>query len=140
FIADGTWKKFVGPGQSMLVVPTPSFVEPSAIYWSARLDDSLPISHGYFLVPDAAGRGRVGPDPRPGDLILNEAYTAGRTPSVTNADRAQFREDVRYWHTAVIVFLPGTNATPALRSTVEQLIGRPPQQQGTVYIWDTRTP
>jgi hypothetical protein len=140
FIADGTWRNFVGPGQSMLVVPTPTFFEPSAIYWSARLDDDLPISHGYFLGPNANGRGRFGPDPRPSDLILNGVYETGRIPTITAADRAQFREDLRYWHTAVILFLPGKNATPSLRLTVEQLVGRPPQQVGTVYIWDTRTP
>jgi len=139
FIADGTWRSYVGPGQSMLVVPTPTFFEPSAIYWSARLDDDLPISHGYFLGPDANGRGRFGPDPRPSDLILNDAYTTGQVPAITDADRAQFREDLRYWHTAVILFLPGKNGTPALRTTVEQLIGRPPEQAGTVSIWDTRT-
>jgi hypothetical protein len=138
FIADGTWRQYVGPGQSMLVVPTPSFFEPSAIYWSARLDDDLPISHGYFLGPDANGRGHLGPVPRPGDLILNVAYTTGQVPTITDADRAQFRDDLRFWHTAVILFRPGQNATPSLRLTVEQLVGKPPQQIGTVDIWDTR--
>src|SRR4029079_8251073 len=95
-----------------------------------RLDDDLPISHGYFLGPDANGRGRFGRDPRPSDLILNDAYTTGQVPAITDADRAQFREDLRYWHTAVILFLPGKNGTPALRTTVEQLIGRPPEQAG----------
>jgi hypothetical protein len=138
FIADGTWRKYVGPGESMLVVPTPSFFEPSAIYWSARQSNDLPISHGYFLGPDANGRGRFGPDPRPSDVILNEASKSGHRPTITDADRSQFRADLQYWRTAVIVFLPGKNAPPELRETVEQLVGRPGQPTGTVYIWDVR--
>ncbi len=138
FIADGTWRNYVGPGQSMLVVPTPTFFEPSAIYWSARLDDDLPISHGYFLGPDANGRGRFGPDPRPSDLILDEAAASGQVPTITDADRAHFREDLQYWRTAVIVFLPGKTGTPALRATLEDLVGRSGRPMGPVYVWDVR--
>jgi hypothetical protein len=138
FVASGEWRSYVGQGESVLVVPLPTFFQPAGMTWSTDSGLDLPISHGYFLGPDRDRHARYGPVFRPTDWILTSVRDTGRMPELTDADRDRAREDLKYWHTAIIILRPAADVPEALIQTVNALVGQG-QYVGGVWLWDVRT-
>jgi hypothetical protein len=139
FLSSGAWRSYVGPDQSVLVVPLADFDHYTATTWSASTGLDLRLSHGYFLGPEGGAEGNhavVGSAPRPTDALLEQATATHRAPPVTDADRAQARVDLAYWRTAIVLAPPG-DATAAERDTVDALVG-PGRLVGGVWLWDVR--
>jgi hypothetical protein len=139
FIASGAWQQYVGPQQSVMVVPLPQWDFSTAILWAASTDGAMRMSHGYFLGPADGVRGHhafVGPVPRPTDELIKVAMYQGRVPAVTQADRDRAREDLRYWRTALILSPDGPKFATD-RQTVEALVG-PGRLVGGLWMWDVR--
>ena len=67
------------------------------------------------------------------DLLINTATFEYVVPEITDADKAQAREDLAYWNTAIIL-APDTVETATIRATVEALVG-PGQLIGGVWLW-----
>jgi hypothetical protein len=139
FIADGTWRRYVPAGRSLVAVPLTEFDNIDAQRWSAASDLDLPIAGGYFLGPAGAGepRGLYGAPSRPTELLLADAARTGQVPSVTADERGQARADLRFWRAAVVVIGPG-DAEDVLRVTVGNLLGQRPQFIGGAWVWDVR--
>jgi hypothetical protein len=131
----------VPAGDSVLVVPLPSFTNPHGIYWSVHSGLDLPISHGYFLGPltEQDRRGRSGAIPRPTDALLLDAHRTGAVPAITDQHRAQARADLAYWRTAIILVPDDARLPDSLRQTVAELVGQPGTRDGGVWVWDVRS-
>ncbi|GAA3451402.1 DUF2079 domain-containing protein [Dactylosporangium matsuzakiense] len=139
FVSSGAWQQYVGPDRSVLIVPLPDWSFPTGIFWASATQADMPISHGYFLGPDGGVDGHhafVGPVPRPTDKLFTDATYYGRTPLVTEADRAQARADLAYWRTSLIL-APAEPKWAAVRTTLTDLFG-PGTFTGGLWLWDTR--
>ncbi|MFG2042435.1 hypothetical protein [Dactylosporangium sp. NPDC048998] len=139
FISSGAWRSYVGPGQTVVVVPLPQWDFETGMFWAASTNAELPLSHGYFLGPADGVRGRhafVGPVPRPTDKLFSVAMYKSTVPSVTDADREQARTDVQYWHAALVLAPDGAQWAPT-RETLTALFG-PGRQTGGLWMWDVR--
>jgi dolichyl-phosphate beta-glucosyltransferase len=137
FVASGAWRSYVGPDQSVLVVPLSNWDNYTGMLWAASTGLDMKMSHGYFLGPTGAVNGSQawpGPAPRPTNLLLDAATYTRNVPKITEADRVRAREDLAYWHTAIIM-TPDQPATRAIRATINGLVG-PGQLVGGVWVWD----
>lgn len=141
FVASGAWRSYVGPDQSVLVVPLPTYDKPAAMMWATSTGLDMKLSHGYFLAPKNGTPGQhatVGPVTRPTDGFLTAAtYAPSMIPPVTPAARKQAQVDLAYWHAAIIIVPDDVPATDAIRRTLDSLIG-PGRLVGGVWLWDVR--
>jgi hypothetical protein len=141
FFTDGTWRRYIHSGQTLVPVPPPSDLLPNGQRWQTATDFGFAIPAGFFLGPGGPdGRSRIGPVPRPTyDLLTTVALTGADLP-VTDLDRVHARQDLAYWHAKLIVLsAPGpgdrwvANADK-LRATATALFG-PPQRVDDVWLW-----
>lgn len=136
FIADGTWKKYVGEGESLVPVPLPDPGVAEALHWQTAADLGFRLPGGYFNGPWGPDRtGIYGASPRNTSNLLRDVRSAGRAPQITDAWRAAAREDLAYWNAGVLVLAPQEHDAE-LRVTVEELLERPGKWVDGVWIWD----
>ncbi|MFI9774139.1 dolichyl-phosphate beta-glucosyltransferase [Streptomyces sp. NPDC051956] len=136
FVADGTWKRYVGPGESLVPVPLPDPGNAEALHWQTEAGLGFRLPGGYFNGPYGPDHvGIYGASPRWTSNLLRDIRYSGRAPEITDAWRAQARRDFAYWHAGVLVLAPQQN-DGVLRATVDQLVGRAGTWTGGVWIWD----
>ncbi|MFE6160779.1 dolichyl-phosphate beta-glucosyltransferase [Streptomyces sp. NPDC056486] len=136
FIADGTWKKYLGDGESLVPVPLPDPASAEALHWQTTADLDFRLPGGYFNGPWGPDRiGIYGASPRNTSNLLRDVRSAGRAPQITDAWRRAAREDLTYWNAGVLVLAPQQHDA-ALRETVEELLDRPGKWVDGVWIWD----
>jgi hypothetical protein len=104
--------------------------------WDNATGQGYRMVGGYFLVPDEHGRGAYGALRRPTTALLTDIVRYGGTRQITAAQRAAFRADLRYWHTAIVVLSPYAPHYDELRSALNQLTGQPARQVQGVLLWD----
>ncbi|MEV4138501.1 glycosyl transferase [Dactylosporangium sp. NPDC049742] len=141
FIASGEWRSFVGPQESVLIVPLATFEHWTAMSWATATGTELRMSHGYFLGPAGGVLGRhatVGAPARPTDRLINAATGNHQVTAVTDLDREQARLDLAYWRTSIIL-APDGPAAAAERGTLDALFG-PGRLTGGLWLWDVRNP
>ncbi|WP_199733622.1 hypothetical protein [Micromonospora sp. BL4] len=138
FITAGGWRPYVPAGRTLVPVPIPSNVHGlPTLRWSALTEQEFPIPGGYFIGPNEVGEGVFGAPNRPTSSLIYSTMDAGAVPALTDADRRQAVEDLRFWRASVVVL--GAHPREAvLRELVTALIG-PPQRVDDVWIWDVRT-
>jgi hypothetical protein len=113
FVTSGAWRRYVQPGQTLVPVPPPSDLTPDGQRWQAYAlstgdGQAFRIPAGFFLGPGGPnGRGRIGPVPRPTYQLLSEVALRGATTVVTDQDRLNARDDLRYWRASVVVLPDG---------------------------------
>jgi hypothetical protein len=137
FFTSGQWSQYVHDGQSVLSGNSrggsASF---TAMGWDNATGQGYRMVGGYFLVPDEHGRGAYGAQRRPAIALLTDIVRYGGTRQITAAQRAAFRADLRYWHTAIVVLSPYAPHYDELRSALNQLTGQPARQVQGVLLWD----
>jgi hypothetical protein len=137
FFTSGQWSQYVHDGQSVLSGNSrggsASF---TAMGWDNATGQGYRMVGGYFLVPDEHGRGAYGAQRRPTTALLTDIVRYGGTRQITAAQRAAFRADLRYWHTAIVVLSPYAPHYDELRSALNQLTGQPARQVQGVLLWD----
>ncbi|MEO3817130.1 DUF2079 domain-containing protein [Plantactinospora sp. B24E8] len=145
FITSGVWRQYVSPGGVLTPVPLTIDLTPDGQRWQAyalaNRQGEFAIPSGFFLGPGGPdGRGRIGPVPRPTDTLLAEVARTGVVPTITDADRAAARDDLRYWRVQVVVLDPQMHGTKfplhpdAVLDATTQLLG-PPEQVSDVWLW-----
>jgi hypothetical protein len=137
FVTAESWRPLVGPGQSVLWLPTPAPGNPTPLLWSSQHGLEPRMSHGYFHGPDHDGRAHFGAAPRPSDALFASVLETGRVRAVTDADRRQLLADLTYWQTAIIVVWPESQRAAEFKLLVDQLVGEG-QLTGGVWVWDVR--
>ena len=147
FFTSGDWKPYVPAGSSVLSATPGDLYGIQNMRWAiaAGLDFSIP--GGYFLGPEQQPkngdpnqhRGQYGPQMRLTEQVLASVGGGVWTmpPADTDYYRGFARCDLRYWHTALIVLVPGVAHYDEALDTVERLLG-PGRKVDDVVLWDTR--
>ncbi|GGV55363.1 hypothetical protein GCM10010277_55460 [Streptomyces longisporoflavus] len=136
FIADGTWRKYLGEGESLVPIPLPDPAGAEALHWQTTAGLGFSLPGGYFNGPWGPDRiGIYGAPPRNTSNLLRDVRSSGRAPQLTDAWREAAREDLTYWKAGVLVLAPQEH-DDALRETVEELLDRPGKWVDGVWIWD----
>ncbi|MGW5669719.1 hypothetical protein [Micromonospora sp. NPDC003776] len=137
FITAGTWRPYVPAGRTLVPVPIPSNVHGlPTLRWSALTGLQFPIPAGYFIGPNENGEGVFGAPNRPTSTLIYSTMDAGRVPAITDENRRQALEDLRFWKASVVVL--GANPSEGvLRELMTSLLG-PPQRVDDVWLWDVR--
>ena len=92
---------------------------------------------GQRTLPErSADRLAYGAPGRPTTVLLTDIVRYGGTRQITTAQRAAFRADLRYWHTAIVVLSPYAPHYDELRHALNQLTGQPTRQVQGVLLWD----
>ncbi|WP_018585965.1 hypothetical protein [Salinispora arenicola] len=138
FVTAGGWRPYVPEGHTLVPVPIPSNVHGlSTLRWSALTTHAFPIPGGYFIGPDEQGAGIFGAANRPTTRLIYTTMDRNATPNVTDVERRQAVEDLRYWRASVVVL--GAHPREAvLRDLMTSLLGAP-QRVDDVWLWDVRS-
>lgn len=137
FITSGAWRPYVPEGRTLVPVPIPSNVHGlSTLRWSALTRHEFPIPAGYFIGPGPAEEGIFGAPNRPTSTLIYSTIDKGEVPALTEENRRQAVEDVRFWRASVVVL--GAHPREAvLRELMTGLLGAP-QRVDDVWLWDVR--
>jgi hypothetical protein len=137
FITDGAWRRYVGDGTIVPVPPDP--YSEATLRWLVAANLGPRFVDGYFLGPTGPNNpvARYGPPDRTIGLLLTQVAETGVPLDVTPELQAITVDDLRFWHADVLVLAPRDNQD-VLRSTVDQLLGRPSQYVDGVWVWDVR--
>ncbi|MET8041671.1 hypothetical protein ABZU25_12475 [Micromonospora sp. NPDC005215] len=137
FITAGGWRPYVPAGRTLVPVPIPSNVHGlPTLRWSALTKQEFPVPGGYFIGPNEVGEGVFGAPNRPTSSLIYSTMDKGAVPALTDENRRQAVEDLRFWRASVVVL--GAHPREAvLRELVTGLIG-PPQRVDDVWVWDVR--
>ncbi|MEU5940039.1 hypothetical protein ABZ807_12770 [Micromonospora sp. NPDC047548] len=137
FITAGGWRPYVPAGRTLVPVPIPSNVHGlPTLRWSALTGHEFPVPGGYFIGPNLDGQGVFGAPNRPTSTLIYSTMDTGAVPALTEENRRQAVEDLRYWKASVVVL--GAHPREAvLRELMTGLIG-PPQRVDDVWLWDVR--
>ncbi|MEV4710196.1 hypothetical protein [Micromonospora sp. NPDC049374] len=137
FITSGAWQPYVPDGRTLVPVPIPSNVHGlSTLRWSALTGHEFPIPAGYFIGPNLDGEGVFGAPNRPTSTLIYQTMDAGELPELTDENRRQAVEDLRFWRASVVV-LGAHPREPVLRELLTALLGEP-QRVDDVWLWDVR--
>ncbi|MFI5485117.1 hypothetical protein ACIBXA_03595 [Micromonospora echinaurantiaca] len=137
FITAGGWRPYVPQGRTLVPVPIPSNVHGlPTLRWSALTQHAFPIPGGYFIGPNELGEGVFGAPNRPTSSLIYATMDQGVVPALTEENRRQAVEDLRFWKASVVVL--GAHPREAvLRELMTALLG-PPQRVDDVWLWDVR--
>ncbi|MEU8298446.1 hypothetical protein AB0C04_14315 [Micromonospora sp. NPDC048909] len=137
FITAGGWRPYVPAGRTLVPVPIPSNVHGlPTLRWSALTGQEFPVPGGYFIGPNEKGEGVFGAPNRPTSTLIYSTMDSGTVPPLTDENRRQAVEDLRWWRGSVVVL--GAHPREAvLRELMTGLLG-PPQRVDDVWLWDVR--
>ncbi|MET8267017.1 hypothetical protein ABZU92_23865 [Micromonospora arida] len=137
FITAGGWRPYVPAGRTLVPVPIPSNVHGlPTLRWSALTGQEFPVPGGYFIGPNELGEGVFGAPNRPTSSLIYSTMDTGTVPELTDENRRQAVEDLRFWRASVVVL--GAHPREAvLRELVTALIGSP-RRVDDVWVWDVR--
>jgi hypothetical protein len=140
FIGQGTWRSYVTPGHSMLLLPVPTGMTGiAATQWTGEIHGDIPIAGGYFVAPNPQSEhleAAFGPGRRPTLNLFYDIEWTGKARAVTPADRANALVDLRFWRASVIVLHPGERYAKLMRQTMTDLIDFKPVMVGGLWLWD----
>ncbi|MFI6644349.1 dolichyl-phosphate beta-glucosyltransferase [Streptomyces sp. NPDC050504] len=138
FIADGTYRAYLAPGESLVPVPLPDPGGADALHWQSTTGLDFKVPGGYFNGPWGPDRvGIYGASPRHTSNLLRDVSYSGRVPVIGPEWRAQARADLEFWNAGVLVLAPQYHQD-ALRATVNRLLGRSGEFVGGAWVWDVR--
>lgn len=138
FFTTGAWRDHVDDG-SVVTFPLPGTGNADALRWQVQTDLQFRIAGGYFVGPSGVddGRGRYGAVPRPTADIVQTVANTGIVPTLSDEQRAEADDDLRFWGADVVLVPPGNNQDQVLRTTVDLLETSPIEIDGT-YVFDVR--
>lgn len=138
FVMSGAWRAYVPDGYALIPVPDTSPGNPAAMVWLAESNADFKLAGGYFIAPDASGRGGYGAQPqRPTAELLRKVAGTGVAPAVTAQLRQQLRDDLVFWRAAVMVMPDGVGNAGQLARFLDELVGRPGERVADVTVWRT---
>ncbi|MFI0449872.1 hypothetical protein [Actinomadura sp. 6N118] len=137
FFTDGTWRRYVSEGRTLVPVPPPNGGDASALHWQAKAGFGFTLPEGYFVGPYGPQReGVYGAPPRPTSVLLRQARDDKAVPVVGDAERAALRADLAYWRADAVVLGPHQQ-WKVLYETLQLLLG-PGRFENGVWVWDVR--
>jgi hypothetical protein len=138
FITAGTWRRYVDDRHALVTVPPTTNEVPNGMRLAAAARLGFRLANGYFLGPAGKDDPRAGYTPAPRFLtrLLMRVHDTGTVPALTDTDRRQAVDDLRYWRAAAVLLPPGYHES-ALHRTVDLLLG-PGTRVGGAWVWDVR--
>lgn len=139
FITEGTYRRYLADGESVVTVPLPTPGSAEALHWQSATGLGFSVAGGYFNGPWGPERmGIYGATPRHTSNLLNDVRNSGNVPDIGPNWQAQARFDLKAWKAGVVVLEPQYNMQ-ALYTTVVKLLGQPGKRVGGVWVWDVGT-
>ena len=139
FFTSGQWRPYVAGDQSVFAVDSVFWVGSfTTMDWDNATRQDYRMVGGYFLGPFPDGPGNYGPPLRPTAQLLVNIAEYGWSTRISVAQRAAFRADLRYWHTAIVVLSPQAPHYDRLRTALDRLTGESARQVPGVLLWDVR--
>ncbi|MER5884221.1 dolichyl-phosphate beta-glucosyltransferase [Streptomyces sp. NPDC001941] len=137
FIADGTYRQYLGEGETVVPVPLPDPGGAQALHWQSATGLGFSVPGGYFNGPWGPDRvGIYGASPRHTSNLLRDVRWQGHIPvTIGPAWRAQARADLAFWRAGVVVLPPGPNED-VLQEAVTKLLGGAGKRIGGAWVWD----
>ncbi|MFE0421644.1 glycosyltransferase family 2 protein [Streptomyces sp. NPDC058953] len=136
FVTEGTYRRYLGPGESLVTVPLPNPGNADALHWQSSTGSWFPLAGGYFMGPwGPDDLGIYGAVPRHTSQLLDRVRDTGRVPDIGPLQQEQARADLAAWDAGVVVLPPGYNEE-ALQTTLEALLERPGVWVDGVLVWD----
>ncbi len=140
FFTSGQWRQYVHDDQSVLSGDVSFWGgEFAAMDWDDATGQGYRMVGGYFLGPDEQGKGNFGAPDRPAADLLRAIMSYRGNRQITDAQRAAFGADLRYWHTAIVVLSPDAPHHDKLRYALNQLTGQPARQVPGLLLWDVQS-
>jgi hypothetical protein len=135
FISSGQWREYVEPGRTLVPVPVEGR---TGLRWATVADLGFAVPQGYFLGPTGPDddSGRWSAPLRPTWQLLGRV-AAGRDVAVTERERAQAQQDVRFWRADAVVLYDRAPRAEALRRTLDALFD-PGRQVSDVHVYPVR--
>jgi hypothetical protein len=138
FFTSGDWRRYVSADRSVLSADTSVWYGGiTAMRWDNATGQGYRMVGGYFLGPDATGKGRYGAPDRPTSALLGGVGYYGGVPGIGPAEQDQARADVRFWRAAIVVLAADAPHHDDLQATLDQLFGAG-QPVDDVWLWDLR--
>jgi hypothetical protein len=105
-----------------------------AMVWQAHSDYRFRMPSGYVIVPGPGGQPSHGPVPTDTSRVVI-AIADGEAPSPMTPDlRRALAADFQRWQVRTVIVGPMPHQAGEL-SLISDLLGRPPEQVGGVYVW-----
>jgi hypothetical protein len=140
FFTSGQWRPYVRDDQSVFAVDSVFWVGSfTTMDWDDATRQDYRMVGGYFLGPFPNGPGNYGPPLRPTAQLLIGIVDYGTSTRITAAQRAAFRADLKYWHTAIVVLSPQAPHYDRLRSVLDRLTGESARPVRGALLWDVRS-
>ena len=140
FFTSGQWRQYVPGDESVYPADVATWI---GSFTTMDADDATGQGYrmvgGYFLGPHSGGQADFGPPLRATDELLRSIVYYDPNQPITSAERAAFRADVRYWHTAIVVLGPDAARHDQLRRALDQLTGRRARPVAGVLLWDVQS-
>jgi hypothetical protein len=134
FFTSGAASRLPSQG-SVLVAPfTTDFTASAPMAWQAVAGMSYRMPGGYAMVPDPTGAAHQGPLPTALSRALQSIAAGDAAPQLTDALRAQMRDDMRHWdvRAALVGPMPHRDQATEFLTT---LLGCAPQSVDGVDVW-----
>lgn len=142
FFTSGAWQPYVKDGTSLVNLPLPINYRGNGLDelgWQAQMILAYAGPSGYANYPRSDGSTAYNPPPRTfATTAFNTCLTRQAPATLTDADRVDAINDLKYWRASVIVIWVKHQCAEALRSYTETLLRQPPQQMDDVWLWDVR--
>jgi hypothetical protein len=134
FVTSGDWRRYLVDDRSVLSADTTWGGNVDAMSWANAAGQGYRVVGGYFLGPDGSGKGSYGPQQRPTAALLAAVGYDGATATVTDVQRDQAAEDVRFWDAGLIVLADDAPHADELHTLLNQLFG-PGERVDDVWLW-----
>ncbi|MFI0486858.1 hypothetical protein [Actinomadura sp. 9N215] len=138
FFTEGTWRRYVGPGRTLVPAPLPDVAYARPLHWQIEAGLGFAVPEGYFLGPFGPRRlGGYGAPRRPTSELLSRAGDDGNPPAVGDAERAAAFADLTYWRADLVVLDRRDPRERDVYAVVSALLG-PGRSEDGVWLWDVR--
>ncbi|ASW53917.1 hypothetical protein [Plantactinospora sp. KBS50] len=137
-LADGRWRDYLSEDAALMPVPPQKPEVVRTMAWAANTGLGFKVSHSYVLGPDpvrGGGWAQFHTDPNATDTILNTVASTGQPATITDAERAQARVDLRNRHVGLLALTTTRGNAGALKTTVDDLLGQSGQRVGGMWLW-----
>ncbi len=135
FFTSGAWRDYV-TGDRTVVSADPSvwFGGITAMRWDNATGHGYRMVGGYFLGPDATGRGQYGPALLPTARLLYDVVGGAGRPAIGPPERAQAASDLRSWQAGLVVLAADAPHHDDLRAVLDALLGSG-REVSDVVVW-----
>jgi hypothetical protein len=134
FVTSGDWRRYVVDDRAVLSADTTWGGNVDAMSWANAARQGYRVVGGYFLGPDADGKGSYGPQQRPTAALLAGIGYDGGAVRLTDAQRDQAARDARFWDLGLVVLADGAPHADDLHAVLDQLFG-PGERVDDVWLW-----